>query len=85
MSSIAHSTPSFCWFEDFFYFNLTAYNAATGNPTTPDDESASSKGKGPLQSNRCKRRRISPSMAKRHEIEESDGPMSHHDYIQKIR
>nr|KAJ0213512.1 hypothetical protein LSAT_V11C400170220 [Lactuca sativa] len=52
MSSNAHTTQSFCWFEDFYYFNLTAYNAATGNPTLPDDESASSKGKCPLQSNR---------------------------------
>ncbi|XP_042756715.1 uncharacterized protein LOC111902932 isoform X2 [Lactuca sativa] len=32
----------------------------------------------------CKRWRFSSSMAKIHKIEESDGPMSHHDYIQRI-
>ncbi|CAH1412865.1 unnamed protein product [Lactuca virosa] len=46
-----YKNPSFTYNKDFdlnsVLQNLKAYNAATGNPTPPDDESASSKGKGP--------------------------------------
>ncbi|KAI3501082.1 hypothetical protein L1887_28940 [Cichorium endivia] len=84
-----YKNPSFTYNKDFdlnsVIQNLKAYNAATGNPNLPEEEPVSSKDKGVLQSNRRKRRRISPSPHRRHEIEESDGPMSHHDYIQKMR
>lgn len=62
-----------------------AYNAATGNPTPPEKEPVSSNEKVGLQSNRRKRQGISSPPDKKHKIEESDGPMSHHDYIQKMR
>ncbi|KAD3641185.1 hypothetical protein E3N88_30409 [Mikania micrantha] len=81
-----YKNPSFAYNKDFdlnsVLQNLKAYNAATGNPTSPDQEHVSDNKKVFLQSNRRKRRKNSPSLDRRHEI---DGPMSHHDYIQKLR
>ncbi|KAL8200820.1 hypothetical protein R6Q57_012159 [Mikania cordata] len=81
-----YKNPSFAYNKDFdlnsVLQNLKAYNAATGNPTSPDEEQVSDNKKVFLQSNPRKRPKNSPSLDRRPEI---DGPMSHHDYIQKLR
>ncbi|KAI7754603.1 hypothetical protein M8C21_018192, partial [Ambrosia artemisiifolia] len=65
--------------------NLKAYNTVTGNPTSSEQKPVSGNRKVFSQPNLRKRRRNNPDPDRRPDVQETDGPMSHHDYIQKIR
>ncbi|KAI7729807.1 hypothetical protein M8C21_024082, partial [Ambrosia artemisiifolia] len=84
-----YKNPSFTYNKDFdlnsALQNLKAYNAVTGNPTLPEQKPVSGDRKVFSQPNRRKRRRNNPDPDRRPDVQETDGPMSHHDYIQKIR
>ncbi|KAF5755270.1 putative RNA helicase transcription factor interactor and regulator CCHC(Zn) family [Helianthus annuus] len=84
-----YKNPSFTYNKDFdltsVLQNLKAYNAATGNPTSPEEKQVSGDRKLFSQSHRRKRRRNSPALDSRSRVEETEGPMSHYDYIHKIR
>ncbi|KAI4317347.1 hypothetical protein L6164_025221 [Bauhinia variegata] len=60
--------------------NLRAYNIVTGNSPAYGDEQQPTEEK-----NRSQKRRREPPSTLHSETVEDDGPMSHHDYIQKRR
>lgn len=80
-----YKNPSFTYNKDFdlnsVLQNLRAYNAATGNAPpveepVPADEKI-------VRHKRRRKQKLYPD--RRNEIEENDGPMSHQDYIEKMR
>ncbi|CAN1336231.1 hypothetical protein LINPERPRIM_LOCUS37066 [Linum perenne] len=64
--------------------NLKAYNLATGNVPVADDEPRNVEGKESRRKRIRTQKSPRPSRLQR-EVEEDDRPMSHQDYVHKLR